>query len=483
MQNNKSFTFLVKTKEIPFKRNNVILKVYEIDNLSILPVLVSINFIHFVFIFGRNLMKGPIIIFGADGYIGWPLALHLGVKYDIPIILADNFSTRALVKSVKSDSLTPIKSMSERLQAYKEIFGKDNLIFEPVDARDPEQVEQLISKYKPEAVVHLAQQRSAPFSMIDQEHVLYTEVNNVVANINIMFSMIRHSPGAHLLKMGSMGEYGTPNIEITEGDIEIEYKNRKTKVMFPRMGQSYYHLTKIFDTYNLILANKLHGIRATDVMQGVVYGTKTDEIVDDALETRFDFDSNWGTVINKYVVQAVVLNELLIYGKGKQTRGFLSLYDSINALTLLLENPPKENEYRVVNQLDEIYNTTELAEKVIEVANEFGIKPKIKSIENPRVEAEDHFYAVEHKILPSLGFSRKKDIKDVIREIFETVIKYKYRADKAKDLIYPTVKWKNLKDMRSSAFPMPEQYMRILSRSEILKYFAPSIEVSLGDVQ
>ncbi|MFP3228041.1 MAG: NAD-dependent epimerase/dehydratase family protein [Caldisphaera sp.] len=426
-------------------------------------------------------MKGPIIIFGADGYIGWPLSIHLGVKYDIPIIMADNFSTRTLVKSVKSDSLTPIKSMSERIAAYKETFGKDNLIFEPVDARDPEQVDQLISKYKPEAVVHLAQQRSAPFSMIDQEHVLYTEINNVISNINIMFSLIRHSPGAHLLKMGSMGEYGTPNIEITEGNIEIEHKGRKTNVIFPRFGQSFYHLTKIFDTYNLLLTNKLHGIKATDVMQGVVYGTKVDEIVNESLETRFDFDSNWGTVINKYVVQAVILNELLIYGKGKQTRGFLSLYDSINALTLLLENPPKEGEYRVVNQLDEIYNTLELADKVLEIANEFGIKPKVKRIDNPRVEAEEHFYSVEHKILPSLGFSRKKDIKDVIREIFETVIQYKNRVKDLKELIYPTVKWRDSTSIRSNLFPMPEEYMKVLSKNEIMKYFGPIIEERIGE--
>ncbi|MEB2793205.1 MAG: NAD-dependent epimerase/dehydratase family protein [Caldisphaeraceae archaeon] len=416
-------------------------------------------------------MKGPIMIFGADGYIGWALALHLGVRYDGPIVLVDNFSTRSLVKSVKSDSLIPIKSMAERLHYYKEFFNKENLVFEPCDARDPEQVDEIISKYKPEAVVHLAQQRSAPFSMVDQEHVLYTEVNNVVANINIMFSISRHSPGAHLLKMGTLGEYGTPGIDITEGDIEIELHGRKAKVMFPRFGQSYYHLTKIFDTYNLLLANKLYNIRATDVMQGVVYGVKVDEIIDDALATRFDFDSNWGTVINKYVVQSVLLNELLIYGIGKQTRGFLSLYDSINALTLLLENPPREGEYRIVNQLDEIYNTLQLAEIVAEIANEYGINPSFRRIENPRVEAEEHYYNVEHKILPSLGFYRKKDIRDTIREIFEVVLKYKDRAAKMKELIYPTVRWKSSNEFRSELFPISKEYMRVLSREEIMKRY------------
>ncbi len=406
-------------------------------------------------------MRETVIIFGADGYIGWPLAVHLGCKGQNKeeedeqnrVVLVDNFSTRELVNSVMSDSLVPIGSMRERITAYERVTGRKNLFFFQADARDPVAVDKIISLFKPESIVHLAQQRSAPFSMIDQEHALYTQTNNLATNLNIVYSMARHVPRAHLLKMGSMGEYGTPGIEITEGQIEIERKGRMAKAIFPRTGQSWYHLSKVFDTYNLLLANRAYGIRATDVMQGVVYGARIDETKEDSLATRFDFDSIWGTVINKYVVQAVVLNKLLIYGKGKQKRGFLSLYDSINCLDLLLDNPPDQGEYRVVNQMDEIYDTLELADKVGRIASkEFGVDVEMERIPNPRIEKEEHYYEVEHKLLPSLGFKRKKEIDEVLREIFETVISNKDRASRMKSLIYPTVDWRVVETISSRMF-------------------------------
>ncbi len=399
------------------------------------------------------------IIFGADGYIGWPLALHLGSRDNDKIVLVDNLSTRKLVKSVKSDTLIPIKSMKERLSEYSRQTGKKNLTYVEADAQDPKTVDRIIAKYKPDDIVHLAQQRSAPFSMVDQEHILYTELNNVATNLNILFSMIRHVPKAHLLKMGSMGEYGTPGVEITEGDLEITRKGKKAKVMFPRMGGSWYHLSKIFDTYNVAVANRFYNISATDIMQGVVYGNRVDEITNDALATRFDFDSIWGTVINKYVVQAVLLNKLLIYGKGKQTRGFLSLYDSINCLTLLRDNPADAGQYRVVNQIDEIYDTLQLAEKVRKIAVEYGIEADMENVENPRVESEQHDYQVEHKILPSLGFRKEKSMETVLREIFEDVLKNKKRAVAMKKLIYPTVYWRTATSMQVKDFAMPRDLM------------------------
>lgn len=408
---------------------------------------------------------GNTIIFGGDGYIGWPLALHLGANGSDRIVVVDNLCTRKLVRSVKSDTLVPIKSMKERLAAYEKETGKKNITFVEADARDPRAVDRIIEKYKPESIVHLAQQRSAPFSMVDQQHVLYTELNNIATNINVLFSMVRHAPDAHLLKMGSMGEYGTPGIEIAEGDLELERKGKKASVMFPRMGQSWYHLSKIFDTYNVALANKIYSISATDVMQGVVYGTRVDEITNEALATRFDFDSIWGTVINKYVVQAVLLNKLLIYGKGKQTRGFLSLYDSVNCLTLLLNNPPEKGNYRVVNQIDEIYDTLQLAEKVQKIGREFGIDAGFEYVENPRVEREEHIYEVEHKILPSLGFRREKSMDDVIREIFEAVISNKKRASSMKKLVYPTVYWRTATQLNVKGFDLPRGIMDYRRRS------------------
>ncbi len=400
-------------------------------------------------------MKETVLIFGGDGYIGWPLALHLAHSSGREVVLADNLVTRRLVSSVGSDSLVPILSPEARVAAYERASGKTNLSFVEADARDPRQVDYLISKYMPYSIVHLAQQRSAPFSMVDQEHALYTQVNNVVTNMNILFSMARRVPKAHLLKMGSMGEYGTPNVEITEGPVEITRDGRKHKSMFPRTGQSWYHLSKIFDTYNVMMSNRIDGLTSTDVMQGVVYGSVTDETAEPPLATRFDFDSIWGTVINKYVVQAVVLNKLLIYGKGRQTRGFLSLYDSINCLTLLLDNPPPQGDYRVVNQMDETYDTLTLATKVRAIAEEFGIDAGTERVPNPRTESEEHFYKVERKILPSLGFRRAKEIDEVIREIFETVIQNRQRATKMKSLLTPSVTWSGKKSITSDLFPLP----------------------------
>ena len=413
-------------------------------------------------------MSDAIIIFGADGYIGWPLAVHLGTRHpEKKIVLVDNLATRKLVKSVHTRSLVPIKSMPHRIAAYERVTGHNNLEFVFADARDSELVDAIFSKYRPESVVHLAQQRSAPFSMVDQEHAMYSELNNIATNMNVVYAMARNAPDAHLVKMGSMGEYGQPGIEIAEGDLEIEHKGRKTKVMFPLVAGSYYHLSKIFDTFNVKLANKIFDLTATDIMQGVVYGTRTEEIVDPELATRFDFDSIWGTLINKYAIQAVALNKLLIYGKGKQKRGFLSLYDSINCLTLLLENPPKKGQYRIVNQLDEIYDTLELAQKVKMVGKEYGIEPSLEWVQNPRVETEEHYYEVENKILPSLGFKRKKNLDIVLHEIFEAVLANRSRIGDAKEMIYPTVQWKSGKVNRSPLFKMPKEMMSIVGPEDM----------------
>jgi UDP-sulfoquinovose synthase len=413
-------------------------------------------------------LSDAILIFGADGYIGWPLAVHLGNKHpEKKIVLLDNLATRKLVKSVHSRSLVPIKSMPHRISAYERVSGHHNLEFVFADARDSDLVDSIFAKYRPGSVVHLAQQRSAPFSMIDQEHAMYSEMNNIATNMNIVYAMARNSPNAHLLKMGSMGEYGQPGIEITEGDLEIEHKGRKTSIMFPLVAGSYYHLSKIFDTFNVKLANKLFDITATDIMQGVVYGTRVDELVDPELATRFDFDSIWGTLINKYTIQAVALNKLLIYGKGKQKRGFLSLYDSINCLTLLLENPPKKGEYRIVNQLDEIYDTLELAEKVRAVGREHGVDPSLERVQNPRVEKDEHFYEVESRILPSLGFKRKKTLDVVLHEIFEAVLANKNRIGDAKEMIYPTVNWRSGRASRTPLFKMPKEMMSIVAPEDM----------------
>ena len=415
-------------------------------------------------------MKDTVVIFGGDGYIGWPLAMHLAWRSDKEVVIVDSQVTRRLVASVGSDSLVKIGTPRARISAYEGASGRSNIAFIDADARDPAKVDDIISRYLPSTVVHLAQQRSAPFSMIDQEHALYTQLNNIATNMNVMFSMLRHTPDAHLLKMGTLGEYGTPDVEITEGPVTIRRKGRTDRFMFPRTGQSWYHLSKVFDTFNIMLANKVHGFTSTDVMQGVVYGSLTDEMVDDSLATRLDFDSIWGTVINKYVVQAVLLNKLLIYGKGKQARGYLSLYDSIQCLSLLMDNPPERGEYRVVNQVDETYDTLQLARKVSKIAQEFGINPEFERVRNPRVEKEDHYYGVEHKVLPSLGFRRTKEIDDVIRELFRTVVANRARAMKMRSLLAPSVVWAGRKGITSGDFRLPRDLTGWSPWQEVVEY-------------
>ena len=396
--------------------------------------------------------------------------MHLASRSDSQVIIVDSQVTRRLVASVGSDSLVKIGTPSARISAYERASGKSNIAFVEADARDPATVDAVIARHQPRNVVHLAQQRSAPFSMIDQEHALYTQLNNLTTNMNVVFSMIRHVPDAHLLKMGTMGEYGTPNIEISEGPVTVTKNGRKDKLMFPRTGQSWYHLSKVFDTHNVLLANRVHGLTSTDVMQGVVYGSLTDEVVDDSLATRFDFDSIWGTVINKYVVQAVLLNKLLIYGKGRQTRGYLSLYDSIQCLTLLLDNPPERGEYRLVNQIDETFDTIQLARRVARVAEGFGIDPEFEQVENPRVEKEEHYFKVEHKVLPSLGFTRTKEMEEVLKEIFRTVIANKARATKMRSLLAPSVSWGGRKAIASADFRLPRDLTGWSPWQEVVEY-------------
>lgn len=301
-----------------------------------------------------------------------------------------------------------------------------------------------MDKYEPEAIIHLGEQPSAPYSMIDEEHAVFTQTNNIVGTLNILYAMHRIVPDCHLIKLGTMGEYGTPNLDIPEGFFEIEYRGRKDRLPFPRQAGSFYHLTKVHDTHNIIFACKIWGLCSTDIMQGVVYGTRTDEIEEDErLRTRFDFDGIFGTAINRYCAQAVIGHPLSPYGIGHQKRGFIALRDSIQCLTIALKNPPEEGEYRNFNQFDDVYNVTELAEKVKEVAGQLGIKVEIKNIENPRVEAEEHYYNPDHEHLRNLGFKPRYMLEEELKVMLEDLIKYKSRIIAKKDKIEPKVKWKD----------------------------------------
>ncbi|RLJ03257.1 MAG: NAD-dependent dehydratase [Candidatus Aenigmatarchaeota archaeon] len=383
-----------------------------------------------------------VMVLGADGYLGWPLSMKLANKYDYEVIGVDNFSRRERVREIGSDSALPIRSMDERIRAFEENFGK-KIIFEEGDLRDYEFVEKIIKKYRPDVIVHFAEIPSAPYSMIDVHHAVETHENNVNGTLNLLFAMKEFSPEAHLIKLGTMGEYGTPNIDIPEGFFEIEYRGRKDVLPFPRQAGSFYHQTKVHDSNNIMLACKIWGLRSTDIMQGVVYGTRTDETaVDERLVTRFDFDEAFGTVINRFCAQAVIGHPLTPYGKGNQTRGFLNIMDTMRCIETIMRNPPKEGEYRVVNQLTEVLNINEIAEKVQNIGKELGLDPVIERIENPRVEAEEHYYNVDYKKLGEMGFRRKYTVDDSIRYMLEDLIPHKERIEKYKRHIIPKIKWR-----------------------------------------
>ena len=380
-----------------------------------------------------------VMIMGMDGYLGWALSMYLADRgHDVCGV--DNMTRRKTVAEIGGWSAIPIKSMRERLGAYKEVSGKE-LVFYYGDLKEASFVDLVVKKEEPECIVHLGEIPSAPYSMIDVQHCNYTQVNNVIGHNNILFAIKDNVPDCHLLKLGTMGEYGTPNLDIPEGFFEIEYRGRKDKLPFPRQPGSWYHLTKVHDTWNLMFANKIWGIRATDVMQGVVHGLDTPQMINDNLLTRFDFDEVFGTAINRFCAQAVIEHELTPYGKGGQTRGYLAIRDSMQCFTIAIENPPKEREYRVFNQFEETYSANELANRVSKVSQEYGLEGKIWNIPNPRIEAEEHYYKPDMKNLPNLGFKPKKTLEEELHITIPKLMEHKNRIEAKRATISPKIKW------------------------------------------
>ena len=383
-----------------------------------------------------------ILILGVDGYIGWPLALKQ-LSFGNEILGIDNFSRRANVEEMNSWSAIPILSMEERTEYIKQEYG-DKFNFLEGDLLDKSFVDTLLKKFQPDAIVHLAEQPSAPFSMINQEHCVYTQQNNVIGNINLLYAIKNYCPSTHLVKLGTMGEYGyDAGLEITEGFMDIEFRGKKGTIPYPRQAGSWYHWSKVHDSNNIMFACKLWGIRSTDIMQGIVYGTRTQEIIDEKRHTRFDFDEAFGTAINRFCAQAVIEHPLTIYGEGGQTRGFLALNDSIQCISLLLEKPANEHEYRVVNQFDQQYNITELAQKIEKIGSQKELDIKLEHINNPRVEKEKHYYQADHNKLRELGFQPTKNIDDELSLMLDDLLNHKDRIEMKKESIVKDLKWRS----------------------------------------
>ncbi|MDR4508969.1 MAG: NAD-dependent epimerase/dehydratase family protein [Candidatus Brocadiaceae bacterium] len=381
-----------------------------------------------------------VFIAGVDGYLGWPLAMCL-VKRGHNIAGADNYYRRDWVQEIGSQSATPIRRMTERLEAFRRNFGK-NLQFFKGNLTEYNFVENIFKHFQPEAIVHLGEMPSAPYSMIDAQHAIGTQTNNITGTLNILYAMKDICLNSHLVKLGTMGEYGTPNTDIPEGFFEIEYKGRKDCFPFPKQAGSWYHQSKVHDSNNIMLACKIWGLRSTDIMQGVVFGTRIDEMGDDErLLTRLDYDQCFGTAINRFCCQAVIGEPLSLYGKGHQKRGFLPLRDSMQCLTLAIENPPEAGEYRVFNQFEEVYTVTELAEKVKKVGNNLKLSVEIRNLENPRNEMEEHYYNPDHQGLLNLGYNPSHDVELEIEHILNDLIKYRERIEARKEAFIPDIRW------------------------------------------
>lgn len=382
-----------------------------------------------------------VMVLGADGYIGFPLCMYLA-KRGYSVVGVDKFLRRKWVAEIGSHSAVPIQTMAERLKVFKRLFGKE-IEFEYGDLRDYDFVAHIFETYKPEAIVHLGELPSAPFSMIDVDHAILTQTNNLVGTLNILHAMKSYVPDCHLIKLGSMGEYGPCNIDIPEGFFDIEYRGRRETLMFPRQALSdWYHWSKVYGSGNTMLACKIWGLRSTDIMQGVVYGTRTDEMLDDGLLTRFDFDAVFGTVLNRFCAQAVLGHGLTPYGSGGQKRPVIALRDTIHCFLLALENPPEKGEYRVFNQFDEVYSVCEMAEKVKTVAAGLGLNVIIENCANPRIEDEKvPYYNPIHEKLYQLGFKADHNLEDELEIMLRDLGKYRERLIARADQVLPRICW------------------------------------------
>ena len=391
-----------------------------------------------------------VAVLGGDGYCGWATALYLS-KQGHSVAIVDNFIRRQWDHELGVQTLTPIRTLAERLRVWQELTGKALELFVG-DVTDYDFLSSCIESYGPDAVVHFAEQRAAPYSMIDRKHAVFTQVNNVVGTLNLLYALREFQPDCHLVKLGTMGEYGTPNIDIEEGYITIEHNGRKDVLPYPKQAGSFYHLSKVHDSHNIMFCCKVWGLRATDLNQGVVYGTLTEEVgLDEALINRFDYDEVFGTVLNRYCVEAAVGMPLTVYGKGGQTRGFLDLRDTVRCIEIALLNPAGRGEFRVFNQFTEQFSVLQLAAMVQAAGRELGLEVRVEHIPDPRVEAEEHYYNAKHSKLIELGLKPHLLSDSLLDSLMNIALRYRDRIDASK--MMPQVNWRKARNVRRPGAP------------------------------
>jgi UDP-sulfoquinovose synthase len=380
-----------------------------------------------------------IMVLGGDGYCGWPTSLHLS-DAGHEVVIVENCVRRQIDHELKAQSLTPIADPRQRVLAWHEVSGQ-TVEIEFGDLLDWEFLSGVVRRHRPEAVVHFAEQRSAPYSMIDRRHAIYTQHNNVIGTLNVLFALEEFAPDCHLVKLGTMGEYGTPNIDIEEGFIEIDHNGRRDRLPYPKQPNSFYHLSKVHDSHNIHLTCKIWGLRATDLNQGVVYGTVTPQTErDPRLINRFDYEEVFGTVLNRFCVEAAVGHPLTVYGKGGQTRGFLDIRDTVRCVELAILNPPEQGEFRVFNQFTEEFSVGQLAEMVVDAAGKLGIEGRIEHVSNPRVELEEHYYNAKCTKLLDLGLEPHYLSDSLLDSLLNIAFEHRERVDQ--EAIMPRVGWR-----------------------------------------
>ena len=379
-----------------------------------------------------------VLILGGDGYLGWPTAMHFAARGD-DVTVVDNYLRRRIAQETSSEALMVNPNLVDRARLF-EALGGAGMRVEIGDCADFRFLSRVVADAQPEAVVHYAEQPSAPYSMIDFDAARLTLNNNLNTTFNLVWALLEHAPQAHLVKLGTMGEYGTPNIDIEEGWLDVEHRGRAQKFLYPRQAGSLYHTTKVLDTDLLWFYVRTYALRVTDLMQGPVYGISTlQSDLDERLLPNFHYDDVFGTVVNRFLVQAIAGIALTVYGEGGQTRGYLNLRDTLQCVELAVDHPVEPGELRILNQFTEQFSVNQLAEKVVRVAKASGLDAQVQRVENPRKEAEDHYYNARHSGLLELGLEPHLMTDEVLAAMLDQIRRYANQIDPRK--VLPRVRW------------------------------------------
>ena len=383
-------------------------------------------------------MTRRILVLGGDGYLGWPTALRFSRAGD-HVAIVDNLSKRAWERELGVEPLIPISGLPDRITAWQDV-GRRSIEALIGDLTDTEFTYETIRAFRPDVIVHYGEQPSAPYSMIDAQHAAFTQSNNVVGTLNVLFAMRDLAPDSHLVKLGTMGEYGTPDIDIEEGYLTVHHNGRSHTFLYPKTPGSMYHLSKVHDSHNVHFASRVWGLRTTDLNQGVVYGLETEETaLDPRLVTSFHYDEAFGTALNRFCVQAVAGEPITVYGRGGQTRGFINIRDVLSCVELAAETPAQAGSMRVFNQFTETFTASELGDRVAAAAAHLGFEARVEHTRNPRIEAEEHYYNPRHSGLMELGLRPTHLSEELIDTMLHRIAEHRDRI--RPELLVMGIRW------------------------------------------